>query len=755
MLNILKYLKKYWLALLAIVFLLYVQAQTVLALPDYMSEIVTYGITTGGVKNSTPEIMSEDTMQHISIFMEDKEFEEVKNKFQFIAKKDINNDVLPYRIDMDKLQDESGIYVLENLKKSTLEALDKQIQFPILMVSGIDSVAKGNATLGGDEQSQQLKAFLEQIPKGMDVFTFLSAMPKENALEILNTSKENFASYGDSAVTVATTSAVRNEYMQLGVDMDSVQTNYIVGIGLKMLGIALLGGVASIIVSFLSSILSAKVGQNMRKDVFEKVESFSSSEMNKFSTASLITRTTNDVQQVQQSLVMILRIVIYSPILALGALVKVMDSSGAMLAIIATVVGILLVLIAITFAVLNPNFKKAQKILDKINLVMRENLSGMLVVRAFHNEDVEEKRFDDVNKDSLKVGLRIGRTFSLLIPVVMFIMNVVALLIVWVGSHEVDAGTIQIGEMMAFIQYAMQIIMSFMMIAMVTIMLSRSSVASKRIFEVLKTNLNIADPKNATAFDENKRGYIEFKNVSFRYPGAEEDVLSDLSFTAKPKETTAFVGSTGSGKSTIINLVPRFFDVSKGAVLVEGVDIREVSQYDLHEKIGYVPQQGQLFSGTIETNIKYADETMSDERMMEAARIAQASEFIESKEEGYQTPIAQGGTNVSGGQKQRLSIARAIAKQAQIFIFDDSFSALDFKTDAKLREALDKLIRETGSTVMVVAQRISSIMHAEQIIVLDEGKIVGKGKHKELLKNCDVYREIAYSQLSKEELENE
>ncbi|MFV0380624.1 MAG: ABC transporter ATP-binding protein, partial [Breznakia sp.] len=697
----------------------------------------------------------EDTMQHISIFMEDKEFEEVKNKFQFIAKKDINNDVLPYRIDMDKLQDESGIYVLENLKKSTLEALDKQIQFPILMVSGIDSVAKGNATLGGDEQSQQLKAFLEQIPKGMDVFTFLSAMPKENALEILNTSKENFASYGDSAVTVATTSAVRNEYMQLGVDMDSVQTNYIVGIGLKMLGIALLGGVASIIVSFLSSILSAKVGQNMRKDVFEKVESFSSSEMNKFSTASLITRTTNDVQQVQQSLVMILRIVIYSPILALGALVKVMDSSGAMLAIIATVVGILLVLIAITFAVLNPNFKKAQKILDKINLVMRENLSGMLVVRAFHNEDVEEKRFDDVNKDSLKVGLRIGRTFSLLIPVVMFIMNVVALLIVWVGSHEVDAGTIQIGEMMAFIQYAMQIIMSFMMIAMVTIMLSRSSVASKRIFEVLKTNLNIADPKNATAFDENKRGYIEFKNVSFRYPGAEEDVLSDLSFTAKPKETTAFVGSTGSGKSTIINLVPRFFDVSKGAVLVEGVDIREVSQYDLHEKIGYVPQQGQLFSGTIETNIKYADETMSDERMMEAARIAQASEFIESKEEGYQTPIAQGGTNVSGGQKQRLSIARAIAKQAQIFIFDDSFSALDFKTDAKLREALDKLIRETGSTVMVVAQRISSIMHAEQIIVLDEGKIVGKGKHKELLKNCDVYREIAYSQLSKEELENE
>ena len=522
-----------------------------------------------------------------------------------------------------------------------------------------------------------------------------------------------------------------------------------------MLGIALVGTVCAVACGFLASRVGAGVARLLRGDVFKKVESFSNEEFNKFSTASLITRTTNDITQVQMVVIMFIRIVCFAPMMGIGALIKAFQNTPSMTWIIGLVLVVIFLLIGITFVIVMPKFKIVQSLIDKLNLTMRENLSGMLVIRAFGNEEHSEKRFEKANSDLTKVNLFVNRTMASMMPIMMFIFNVVSLLIVYYGAKQIDLGNIAIGQMMAFMQYAMQIIMSFLMIAMIAIMLPRASVAADRVYEVLSMEPKIIDPQEPKSFDDSKRGLVEFKNVTFKYPGAHEAVLENISFTAKPGQTTAFIGSTGSGKSTLINLIPRFYEVSEGKIEVDGVDIRDVKQHDLREKIGLVPQKGLLFSGTIRSNLTYGAPEATDEQLEEVIKIAQAKEFIDHKEERLDSEISQGGTNVSGGQKQRLAIARAIAKNPEIFIFDDSFSALDFKTDAKLRRELNEMIKKTKNTVLIVGQRIASIMSADQIIVLDEGKIVGKGKHSELMENCKVYQEIAYSQLSKEELGHE
>ncbi|MDF9837687.1 MULTISPECIES: ABC transporter ATP-binding protein [unclassified Breznakia] len=758
MLKVLKYVKKYWLALICIIALLYGQAQAELALPDYMSNIVTYGIQTGGFDEVVPEIISQETMDNAMIFMSDDDKEFVLSQYNYQEFKDIDNKDLPYEIDMsDKsVVKDTGLYVLKSeISDTNFDKLTKAMGEPMLMVTSLESIVNGDTSLMEEEDKKQIEEMLAQIPEGMTIFDMMRMMPQEQLDEQMNDFTAKFDAVGESAIEIAAASGVKAEYAKLGVDVNTIQTNYIMSTGLTMLLISLGGGLCAILVGYFSSRMAAKVSRNMRQDTFEKVESFSSTELNKFSTASLITRTTNDIQQVQMALIMTLRIAIYAPIMAFGAIVRVMNSSTSMVWIIALVVVIIIGVMIATFAIAGPKFRIMQKLVDKLNLVTRESLSGMLVIRAFHTEEVEEERFDEASTAKRKVDLFTSRTMSVVMPIVTFIFSATSLLIVWMASHEIDLGTMQIGDMMAFIQYSMQIIMSFMMLAMISIMLPRAGVAAKRIFEVLETPLSIADPEYPETFSDDMKGFVEFKDVSFRYPGAEEDVLHDINFVAKPRQTTAFIGSTGSGKSTIINLVPRFFDVTSGSIEVDGLDVRNVTQKDLRAKIGLVPQKGVLFSGTIESNIKYSDETMNDSVMEEASEVAQATEFIDSKPERYETEIAQGGSNVSGGQKQRISIARAIAKQPEIFIFDDSFSALDFKTDANLREALYKLCQKTGSTVLLVGQRIASIMNADQIIVLDEGKIVGKGTHNELMKTCEVYQEIAYSQLSKEELENE
>ena len=557
---------------------------------------------------------------------------------------------------------------------------------------------------------------------------------------------------GESTMLIAGGNGVKTEYLALGADVDSIQTRYILSSGLIMLAIALLGSVAAMISAFLSSRVGAGVARDLRKAVFEKVESFSNTEFNKFSTASLITRTTNDITQVQMLMIMLLRIVLFAPMMGVGALYKAITHSTSMtwiiLLILLVISGVLFVLIKVVM----PKFKIIQSLIDRLNLTMRENLSGVLVIRAFGNEKHSEDRFDRANDDLTKVNLFVNRAMATLMPIMMFIMNIATVLVVWVGAQQLDLGNIAIGDMMAFIQYAMHIIMSFLFIAMIFIMIPRASVAAGRVYEVLSTDLSIKDPDDAKEFNASQKGLVEFKDVTFQYPGAHEAVLSHISFTAEPGKTTAFIGSTGSGKSTLINLIPRFYDVTEGSVTIDGVDVRDVKQHDLRELIGVVPQKGVLFSGTIRSNLQYGAHDASDEELSEVIRIAQAKEFVDDKPKGLSEEISQGGTNVSGGQKQRLAIARALAKNPEILIFDDSFSALDFKTDAILRKELSKLTEKTKNTVLIVGQRIASIMDADQIIVLDKGKIVGKGTHKELMETCQVYQEIAYSQLSKEEL---
>ena len=736
MIKLRRYLKPFIVSILIVIGLLYVQAQTELALPDYMSKIITNGIQAGGFEDAVMDVCSKDTYDLMKVFMSEEDQKTLDEHYTLVESQNIDEATLKKYPDAK----DKDIYVLND--KADRTALNHIMVKPLLLATGIQT-------------SEQAEQMLAQLPEGVTIAQAIEMMPKEQLASMTEGIDEKFDTLGESSMTIAASNGVKTEYEALGRDTDTIQNNYIIKIGAMMLGIALLGSIAAITVGFFSSRIGAGVSRKLRQDVFNKVQHFSTTEFNKFSTASLITRTTNDIQQIQMVVVMCLRIIVYSPIIGFGALIKVLNSANSMAWIIGVVLVILFGVIITTFMIVLPKFAVVQKLVDKLNLVMRENLSGMLVIRAFGNEKHAEERFDEANKNTWKVNLFVNRVMNTVMPIMMLVMNCVSLAIVWFGAKQIDLGTLAIGDMMAFMQYSMQIIMSFVMISMIMIMIPRAAVAAKRVNEVLEMEPSIEDPKDPKHFDENKKGYVEFRNVSFSYPDAAEHVLSNISFTAKPGETTAFIGSTGSGKSTLIQLVPRFYDATEGEVLIDGINVKDVTQHDLREKIGLVPQTGVLFSGTIGSNIRYGNPNATDEELDVISDIAQATEFIASKEEKYETPIAQGGTNVSGGQKQRLSIARAIAKNPEIYIFDDSFSALDFKTDAALRKALNELCQKTKSTVLLVGQRISSIMSADQIVVLDEGKIAGIGTHDELMKNCSVYQEIALSQLSKEELGKE
>ena len=746
MLKLIKYLKKSKISILAIFSLLIVQATCDLALPDYTSKIVNIGIQQGGIENSVPDAISEETLNKIILFLNEDDKTKVLDNYTLVKSEDAkNNDIDDYPAMKD-----NNIYMKNTINNEVNEELNKILGKPILMVLAFEE---------DSEQVLQLKDSLaKSLPSeatnsgNMNIFQMLKLLPKDNLNTITSEISSKFDDFEDSMINQMSVKYIKTEYERLGVDIEGMQSHYILIAGAKMLGIALVSMVASVFVGYIAARVAASLGRRLRSGVFKKVLSFSSTEMDEFSTASLITRSTNDIQQIQLLMVMLLRILFYAPILGIGGVIKVLNTNTEMSWIIALAVGIIMIVVLALFKLVMPKFKLVQKLVDKLNLVTREILTGLQVIRAFGTDGYEEKRFDIANKDLTKTNLFVNRVMSCMMPLMMFIMNGITVLIVWKGSISIDNGNMQVGDMMAFIQYTMQIIMAFLMISMVSIMLPRATVSAGRIDEVLTSEVIIKDEKETKEF-KNKSGLLQFKNVSFKYPNAEENVLSNISFEARPGETTAFIGSTGSGKSTLVNLIPRFYDVTTGEIILDGENIKKVSQAKLRERIGYVPQKGILFSGTIESNLKYANETISDEEMIKAATIAQSTDFINDKNEGYKSSISQGGSNVSGGQKQRLSIARAIAKKPELYIFDDSFSALDFKTDSLLRNALK---RETGeTTVLMVAQRISTILHAEQIIVLDEGKIVGKGNHKELLKNCEVYRQIASSQLSKEELENE
>lgn len=719
MLKAFRYLKPYWLSVLAIIGLIFGQVQAELALPDYMSDIVTYGIQYGGVKESVPEAMRASTLQHMSYFADD-----AADAWTIVSKGDSD-----YEKEYPAAKEEDIAVLKDDVSPSD------QAKKAFLLVSLLDS----------EEVLKQLNmTSADQLYAAMDA----SPAIKE---QILSTADEKISGFTQENLTSAEIMAVKSEYTALGMDMAHLQSSYILSEGGKMLVIAALGSLAALIAAYLASRTATGACRDMRRDVFARVESFSSEEFSHFSTASLITRTTNDIQQVQQVITMMLRIVLFAPLMGLTSLLKVLRYPG-MFSILLWIIAAIVVLMLVSFILAMPRFKKIQQLVDRLNLVTREQLEGMLVIRAFNNQKTEEKRFDAVNKDITSVNIFVNRLMAVMMPAMTFLMSFVSVLIIWYGARQIDAGTMQIGAMMAFLQYAMHVLISFMIVAAIFIMIPRSSVSAKRIFEVLETKPTILDPDNPKQMPEEAEP-ITFDHVSFRYPGAEKDVLEDISFTANPGETVAFIGSTGSGKSTLINLIPRFFDVTKGAIYYGDTDIREVTQHDLREKIGYVPQQGVLFSGTVLSNLKYADPNASNEAVKNALAVSQAQEFVSRMPEGVNTPIAQGGTNVSGGQKQRLSIARALTRsKAQILIFDDTFSALDYATDAKLRSALHEMVQKTKATVFIVAQRISTIRHADRIVVLDEGRVAGIGTHEELMKDCRVYQEIARSQLNQEEL---
>lgn len=739
MIKLRKFAYKFWLPILLCIACVFIQSQSELALPDYMSDIVTNGIQAGGFDTSIAEVYSQETFEHLLIFADEQQKDTIESSYTYTPYEDLSDNI---KKDFPKLKD---AYILNDLSQQQTKELESALIKPMLMVSSIDSM---------DENSAEYQQLFQNLPEGMDVYQAFAMMDEETRNQMTQQIDSQIETMGESTMLVAAGNGVKTEYEALGADVDQMQAAYIFQSGLKMLGIALIGSLAAMASAFLSSRVGSGFARDLRKAVFEKVESFSNSEFNKFSTASLITRTTNDITQVQMLMIMLLRIVLFAPMMGIGALIKAFTHSSSMTWIILMILIVITAVIIVLMKVVLPKFKIIQSLIDKLNLTMRENLTGVLVIRAFGNEKHSEERFDKANNDLTTVNLFVNRAMATLMPIMMFIMNFATVLVVWVGSQQLDLGNIAIGEMMAFIQYAMQIIMSFLFIAMIFIMIPRASVAADRVYEVLSTDLTIQDPKQPEAFHEQEKGMVEFKDVSFQYPGAQEAVLSHISFVAKPGQTTAFIGSTGSGKSTLIHLIPRFYDVSEGEVLVDGVNVKEVYQHDLRERIGLVPQKGVLFSGTIRSNLKYGAPDASDEDLNEVIRVAQAKEFVDAKPHGLDEAISQGGTNVSGGQKQRLAIARALAKDPEILIFDDSFSALDFKTDATLRKELSQLMEKTKKTVLIVGQRIASIMDADQIIVLDNGKIVGKGTHDELMKNCQVYQEIAYSQLSKEELAN-
>lgn len=749
--KLLKYLKKSVVPILTVFLLLAVQAACDLSLPAYTSNIVNVGIQQHGIENAVPHVVRESQMKKLTLFMSAEDQKTVLSGYTHISRETLSAEEFSEKSAKYPALENEALYELNTKDKDTLSALDAILGKPLLIVGMMES---------DNEQIAAMKAQLAanlppQAASGnVDFFQLLSAMPESQRGQILAAMEEKFDAMQPSIISQSAVSVIQEEYSAVGINTEKMQNNYVLLSGAKMLGLTIVSMMATIMVGFLSSKIAASLGRDLRRGVFHKVLSFSNTEMDQFSTASLITRSTNDIQQVQMLIVMLLRVVFYAPIMGVGGIFKVLNTNTSMSWIIAMAVGVILTIVIVLFSIVMPRFKMMQKLIDRVNLVTREILTGLPVIRAFSTERHEEARFDKANTDLTKTNLFVNRVMTCMMPLMMFVMNGVSVLIVWNGSKGIDAGQMQVGDMMAFIQYTMQIIMAFLMISMVSIMLPRAAASMDRIDEVMKTDPSITDPEHSavTPACPEKTGYVEFRNVSFRYPNAEEDVLSNITFTAKPGETTAFIGSTGSGKSTLINLIPRFYDVTQGELLVDGTDVRSISQHDLHDKIGYVPQKGVLFSGTVESNLKYGRREATEEEIKKAAVIAQATEFIESKEDGYAAEIAQGGTNVSGGQKQRLSIARAIASKPEIYIFDDSFSALDYKTDVALRKALKNETAE--STVLIVAQRISTIAHADQIIVLDEGHIVGKGTHKELLETCEVYNQIAQSQLSKEELAN-
>ena len=743
MMKLTKYLKPFIGSIIAVIILLYIQAVSELSLPDYMSNIVNIGIQQGGIENSVPTIIRKSEMDKLSIFIGEDDFKFIEDNYTLLDKDTLSKDEFDKYLKNYSKLDEEPLYELNSKNKDSISRLNSILAKPELIVYGIENGSFDTAMLGNMPNNMP-------VPADTDPFFILSNIPKEQLNVLKDSINEKFEEMPDSMIDQAAVAYVKNEYSEIGINTDKLQTNFIIISGLKMLGIALISMAAAVIVGLISARIAAGLSRSLRGDVFKKVTNFSNAEFDKFSTASLITRSTNDIQQIQMLMVMLFRIVFYAPILGVGGVMKVLRTDTNMTWIIAVGVILISLLVSVLFGFAMPKFKAVQKLVDKLNLVTREHLTGMLVIRAFSTQKHEEVKFDNANKDLTKTNLFVNRLMSSMMPVMMLIMNGLTLLIVWVGSHQVDLGTMQVGDMMAFMQYAMQIIMSFLMISMISIMLPRASVSAQRISEILYTDLSIKDKENPKNFMDSKKGYVEYKNVSFKYPGAEDYVLENISFTAKPGETTAIIGSTGSGKSTLINLIPRFYDVSQGQITIDGVDIKDVNQKSLRDKIGYIPQKGVLFSGTIESNLKYGSPNATAEDLEKSAQIAQALEFIDNKPEKYNTEISQGGTNVSGGQKQRLSIARALVKKPEVYIFDDSFSALDFKTDAALRRSLKENIKD--ATIIIVAQRISTIKDANQIIVLDEGRVVGIGTHKELLENCEVYEQIALSQLSKEEL---
>ena len=756
--NLFKYAASYWKAMIAIVLILVVQAYCDLSLPAYTSDIVNVGIQQGGIKDEVPRQIATEEMEKLLLFVSEDDQQTVMDAY--------TEDNTSYKKEAYVLKDS----VAE--EENTMENLKDILQIPMMMTSGIESGSDTTKQMEDKLKEQMSQGMAQSMPQGADqtmpegmpqgesqavslddmsMFDLLKMLPAEQRATIVEKIEEQMSEMPDTILDQASVSFCRSAYKDLGMDMNQTQIHYLLKTGGQMAALALLGMVASIMVAFLASRVGASAGRDLRSGVFHKVVGFSNNEFNHFSTASLITRSTNDIQQIQMLIVMLLRMVLYAPILAIGGVLQVMKTNVSMSWIIGLAVIIIAFVVLLLFLVVMPKFKVLQNLVDKLNLVTREILTGLPVIRAFSTEKHEEERFDDANRTLTKTNLFVNRAMTFMMPVMMLVMNGVSVLIVWTGAHGISDGQMQVGDMMAFIQYTMQIIMGFLMLCMISIMLPRAAVAADRVEEVLKSETMIHDPKQEKHFPEDGKGVLTFDHVSFRYPGADEDVLEDITFTAKPGETTAIIGSTGSGKSTLVNLIPRFYDVTSGDITLDGVDIREVKQHELREKLGYVPQKGVLFSGDIASNIMFGNSHGSDDEMIEAAEIAQATEFIDTKPEKYKSPISQGGSNVSGGQKQRLSIARAIAKHPQVFIFDDSFSALDYKTDVTLRRALAE--KTSGSTVLIVAQRISTILHAEQIIVLDEGKVAGKGTHAELLKNCPVYREIAESQLSRKELE--
>lgn len=752
MLKLVKYLKDSVFSVILIILLLVLQSVCDLSLPDYTSKIVNVGIQQGGIEEAVPDVITKSDLDNVLLFVDNDDKEKILDNYDYLDKEELSDSKLSDYKEKYPLIEDEPLYEIKDINEDERKELEDILKKPMVALMAFDS---------SEDMKDQIKTqLLSNMPEqaqamynDKDVFDILKTLPQEAVSGMKESMDEKLDEMQDSILDQSAVSYVKSEYEKIGLDMGKIEKTYLFKVGGIMLGIAFVSMAAAVLSGFIASKVAAKIGKNLRGKVFKRVMEFSNEEMDKFSTASLITRSTNDIQQVQLLMVMLLKIVFYAPIIGIGGIIKVFNTNLSMSWIIGVAVGAILLVVAFMFIIVMPKFKIVQNLVDKLNLVSREILTGLSVIRAFSTEKYEEKRFDKANRDLTKVNLFVNRVMSCMMPVMMFIMNGIAVLIVWNGSKSVDAGTMQVGDMMAFIQYTMQIIMAFLMISMISVMLPRAAVSAGRIDEVIDTKPTILDPEKNRHFEPSKKGVLEFNNVSFRYPQADEDVLSNISFTAKPGETTAFIGSTGSGKTTLINLIPRFYDVTKGEILLDGVNVKDVSQHDLREKIGYVPQKGVLFSGTIESNLKYGRKDANIDEIKKASSIAQATEFIEAKEEKYNSPIAQGGSNVSGGQKQRLSIARAIVKRPEFYIFDDSFSALDFKTDAALRKALNK---ETGdSTVLIVAQRISTILHADQIIVLDEGKIVGKGTHKELLKNCEVYKEIASSQLSKEELENE